>query len=155
MKEKIWRYDTIDLMDIADIYDGGEDIGEDVGEEWYFSKYDLWVDKLRILKKLINLTPHAVNLYKKDVLVETIEPSGIVPRLKEIEVQIDDLNGFPLMKKFFGEPEDMPEPQENTIYIVSALLAGQLKHRSDVVIPNDTIRNDKGQIIGCRGFAKI
>ena len=59
------------------------------------------------------------------------------------------------MEKSFNEVEGLPEPQENTIYIVSALVAGAAKDRDDLVIPNDIVRDDKGNIIGCKNLARI
>ena len=104
-----------------------------------------------------------------------IEKSGIVPRLKEVQKKVKTIrttatrqdevetdgydNGWnitvDIMKKSFTEIEGLPEPKENTIYIVSALVAGAAKNRDDLVVPNDIVRDDQGRIIGCRSLAKI
>jgi len=102
--------------------------------------------------ELINLTPHAINLIGEETL--TISPSGIIPRLSEVREDQGTINGFPIVKKSFGEIENLPEPKENTIYIVSALVAGAV-NRDDLVVPDGLVRNDKGQIIGCSGFARV
>ena len=56
----------------------------------------------------------------------------------------------------FGEVDGLPEPQEGTIFIVSALVAQALKGaRDDLVVPDDTVRDDRGVIIGCKSFARV
>ena len=108
--------------------------------------------------KIINCTPHDVNLITKNGNI-TFPRSGIIPRLTEQQQKINSVtvNGIEIdiMEKSFNEPEGLPEPQENTIYIVSALVAGAVKNRNDLFIPNDTIRDDQGRIIGCKNLARI
>ena len=108
--------------------------------------------------KVVNCTPHDVNLITGNGNI-TFPRSGIIPRLTEQQNKINSVivNGIKIdiMKKSFLEPEGLPEPQEGTIFIVSALVAGAVKHRDDLVIPNDTIRDDQGRIIGCKNLARI
>ena len=60
---------------------------------------------------------------------------------------------------FYGEIENLPEPEEGTIYIVSAvvLAAAKNKGRTDVVAPAtghpDCIRKD-GFIVSVPGFVR-
>jgi len=108
--------------------------------------------------KVVNCTPHDVNLITENGSI-TFPRSGIIPRLTEQQNKINSVNNngieIDIMSKSFLEPEGLPEPKENTIFIVSALVAGAVKNRDDLVIPNDIIRDDKGNIIGCRNLAKI
>ena len=108
--------------------------------------------------KVINCTPHDVVIISESGNI-TFERSGIIPRLKEVQQKINSINSngieIDIMKKSFLEPEGLPEPQENTIFIVSALVAGAIKNRDDLVIPNDTVRDDQGRIVGCKNLAKI
>ena len=57
----------------------------------------------------------------------------------------------------FGEVVGLPEPEEGTMYIVSALVFGATD-RKDVVAPATghplCVRNDKGQIISVPCFIK-
>jgi hypothetical protein len=107
---------------------------------------------------VVNCTPHDVNLVTENGNI-TFPKSGIIPRLTESQQKINSVtvNGIEIdiMKKSFLEPEGLPEPKEGTIYIVSALVAGAIKDRDDLVIPNDTIRDDKGNIVGCKNLARI
>jgi hypothetical protein len=133
--------------------------------------------------EIINCTPHDIVFVVENHIDDEfyaiekfiIKKSGIVPRLKEVERKIDTFkinvtrerdvetdgcdNGWHLyvdiMEKSFSEVEGLPEPKENTYYIVSALVAGACKNRDDLVVPNDTVRDDQGRIIGCRSLAKI
>jgi hypothetical protein len=104
--------------------------------------------------KMVNLTPHEVNIILLTGTI-TIEPSGIVPRLTEKSEQIGEVVGIPVFTKSFGDVQDMPNEEKGVIYIVSALAAGVLKHRNDVYIPNGTVRDEKGRIVGCTSLAKV
>ena len=108
--------------------------------------------------KLVNCTPHDVSLITEKGNI-TFPRSGIIPRLTEQQNKINSINSngieIDIMEKSFNEVEGLPEPQENTIYIVSALVAGAAKDRDDLVIPNDTVRDDQGRIVGCKNLAKI
>ena len=109
--------------------------------------------------KFINLTPHAIHIIVEGKPTITIEPSGIIPRLKEQQEEIGkfEIEGeiIPVMRKGYGEDEGMPASHPLTVYIVSALLAQAMPYRDDLYIPNDTVRDEKGRIIGCKSFARI
>ena len=104
---------------------------------------------------LINLTPHDINLFRGDELVEKVPSSGIA-RVSVRSEKVGEIDGFPISKNFYGEIIGLPEPQPGTFYVVSALVAqAAAERRTDLLVVNDTVRNEKGQIIGCRGFARI
>ena len=107
---------------------------------------------------VVNCTPHDVNLITTKGNI-TFPKSGIIPRLTEQQKKINSINSngieIDIMEKSFNEVEGLPGPQENTIYIVSALVAGACKNRDDIVVPNDTIRDGEGRIVGCKNLAKI
>lgn len=111
--------------------------------------------------ELINCTPHAINLVDNNGNVyTTIEPSGFLPRCEEkrelLKIEKVNKHVVNINKKFFGEVTGLPVEIENTYYIVSALVAQACKdERSDLLVPDDIVRNDKGQIIGCRSLAKL
>ena len=108
--------------------------------------------------KIINCTPHDITIVRTDgSFITTIPKSGIVPRLKEIVTDAGNISIeefiVPIRNKEFRECEGLPEKKDNTFLIVPALIASALL-RSDLLVPN-TIRNEKGQIIGCDSFAQI
>ena len=106
--------------------------------------------------EIINLTPHDVNFVTEngDELV-TINPSGSLARVSATTVTTGSLNGIPVTKTVYGEVEGLPDPTPDTVYIVSSLVASRVPERDDVFIPNESIRDDKGRIIGCRSLGRV
>lgn len=111
--------------------------------------------------KIINLTPHVLNLMPEgpDGPTITIPPSGQVARCVTYRVQVSTItaNGIsvPVNQTRFSEVFDLPEPQPDTIYVVSALTAQAVPHRPDVFIVDDTVRDEQGRIIGARALAHV
>jgi hypothetical protein len=105
--------------------------------------------------QLINCTPHTISLIVNNQTFN-LAPSGVSPRIKQERISSTfntQYGSIPLTKVEMGELVGLPEPADNTLYIVSLLVleAGKKKGRSDLVAP-DTVRDDKGNIIGCSGF---
>ena len=100
--------------------------------------------------RYVNLTPHAIILNDG----RTFEPSGSIARVAVSfsEIQSD------VCEQVYGEVENLPEPQPDTVYIVSGIVLGACSERSDVVAPatghNLTVRNDKGHIVSVPCFVK-
>jgi len=107
---------------------------------------------------LINLTPHDINI----VIVEggdkiTVPPSGIIARVSSNQKEVFKINNIPVYQTVFGEVENLPEPQNDTIYIVSTMVLSALEKagidRTDVVAPNtiNAIR-ENGQVVAITSF---
>lgn len=104
-----------------------------------------------IPNKFINLTPHTITLNNGT----EYHPSGKVARVE------NQFSNFccGISTVFYGEIENLPEPEEGTIYIVSAMVlaAAKEKGRTDVVAPAtghpDCIRKD-GFIVSVPGFVR-
>ena len=111
--------------------------------------------------QIINLTPHELNLMPAGPTgpVVTIPPSGQVARCATYRVQADTVTvdgiSVPVNQTRFGEVDNLPEPQPDTIYIVSALTAQAVPERSDVFVVDDAVRDDQGRIIGARALAHV
>ena len=106
---------------------------------------------------IINLTPHDVNYYVQDEILVTFpvistNPDDL-PRCEKFSetVEIPGLN-FKTYKTRFGEVNDLPEPADGVFYIVSALVRDRRQDRKDLLSPTDAVRDEKGRVIGCRGF---
>lgn len=105
--------------------------------------------------KLVNLTPHDVNLCDNDGnLIETVERSGSIARVSTTPGALEDWGlSVPVAgPTTWGEIEGLPEPQEGVVYIASLFVA-QIAKRRDVVSPgsgpNDNcIRDEQGRIAG-------
>lgn len=106
--------------------------------------------------KIINLTPHDVTIINEDNKV-TIAPSGIVARVSAKTVYTGEILNdlIPISKTEYGEIENLPDPIEDTCFIVSSLVAQRVRERTDIFIPNESVRDDKGRIIGCKSLGRI
>ena len=106
--------------------------------------------------RIINLTPHAINFVREDGSpILTVEPSGSLARVSVHTETTGEIAGIPATKSVYGKVEGLPEPEEGTIYIVSSLVAGRVPERKDVFIPNESVRDEKGRIIGCKSLGHI
>lgn len=104
----------------------------------------------------INLTPHDITIVV-DGRTEVIKPSGLA-RCKETSKQVGLVDGWiPVYETEYGEVSGLPEPAEDTIYIVSVIVAKakEVQARTDVYVPAKTIRDAAGNIIGCIGLNKV
>lgn len=102
-----------------------------------------------------NMTPHAVNFVDQDGdILRTVEPSGTVARVSVKTETIGKIDGIPVTSSVYGEIENLPEPEEGTVFIVSSLVAGRTD-REDVFIPNESVRDEQGRIIGCRSLGRV
>lgn len=105
--------------------------------------------------KIVNLTPHAIHITNEAGEIRTIEPSGVVARVSVTSKKFGVFDGVDIYKNEYGEVENLPAPDCNTMYIVSSLVASACKHRYDLVVPNDIIRDEAGRIIGCKSLAYV
>ena len=107
-------------------------------------------------KYLINLTPHKVTfLDESNNVIREIEPSGILARVTANTVALGMLEDIPVTSTEFGDVYGLPEEDDIHVYIVSSLVAQAMKDRNDIFIPNESVRDDKGLIIGCRSLGVI
>jgi len=102
--------------------------------------------------KIVNLTPHIIkisNLENLDII--EVEPSGTVCRVDVYQTEVDRLFGYiPIMQNRYGELIDLPNPEENTIFLVSSLVLSRIEHRNDVYAPDTgptAVRNATGHIV--------
>ena len=111
--------------------------------------------------KLVNLTPHTLNVYAADKTTELFSvPSSGTVRVATTELVVGDLNGVPVVKTEYGACEGLPAPEDGTTYIVSILVLQALNGtRNDVVAPNTSpkaaVRSADGKILGVTGFTVI
>ena len=105
---------------------------------------------------IVNLTPHALSLIVGPETV-TVPPSGTVARVTVTRepagaVTVDGVQ-VPLYRTTYGAVEGLPDPQPDTLYVVSALVASAARGRDDLVVPDDLVRDEQGRVIGARGLA--
>lgn len=104
-----------------------------------------------------NMTPHGVNIVNNNGEVITTFPSEGQIRLSQSTERVgslkaDDLE-IPISKTSFGEV-DLPAQDGETLYIVSSIVCQARPDREDLLIVNETVRDDSGRIIGCRSLSK-
>ena len=105
--------------------------------------------------KIINCTPHEINVVKEDGSILTIEASGIVPRCTQTEANVASINGIAVTKQVFGEVINLPEAQPETFLVVSRLVASAAKGRKDLLVPGPMVRGQDSRPCGCRGLSVI
>lgn len=127
--------------------------------------------------KIINLTPHLVNLYstadveetqqgsyKSLTLKEGVQPLAVFPsegvaRASAVKAEVDHLEiggqVVAVNATTYGTPEGLPESVEGTYYIVSALTAQAAGGRKDLLIVDSTVRDGDGRICGCTAFGRV
>ena len=106
------------------------------------------------MKKIINLTPHTLNFVFNETKID-IEPSGSIARVSAKDTPMNPINGIPVLKTEYGEIENLPAPEVDTIYVVSSLVAARCPEREDVFVPGRPIRDDQGRIIGSAGLSHV
>jgi hypothetical protein len=103
---------------------------------------------------IYNTTPHVVRIVdeKGNVVLEI--PRAAMPlRIQEESTFIRRFGDIPLVEKtFLGV--DLPPRMFEVFYIVSLPVA-QAVRRSDFIVPHDYVRDETGNVIGCRGFARL
>lgn len=116
---------------------------------------------------IVNLTPHTVRIVEgegEDLRVITELPAmGTVVRARQTDVPVGavEIDGIavPLVKTEFGEVENLPEPDGETMYVVS-LIAAQAamaggRTGKDLLYPSGVpVRDGAGQIVGVRALAR-
>lgn len=105
---------------------------------------------------LVNLLPHPVDLYDDNgVVVGSIPVTGRVARCRETRQVLGVVDGVKLTRTVFQrDVDDLPGPRAGTYLIVSRPVAEVLPERDDLVVPDELVRNERGEIVGCRSLCR-
>ena len=117
---------------------------------------------------LINLTPHAVTVFSATgETVATISPYGLIARVEKTGRQVDAETvavpefgddgetweyNIPIMVSSLSAVSGLPNEQTDVRFIVSAQVRVACNDRFDLVSPADLVRDEAGNVIGCRAF---
>ena len=113
--------------------------------------------------KLVNLTPHAITIHAEAFAgfaarVE-LPASGAVARCAVTSRSLGTVEhggvAIPVTTAALGAVTDLPEPSDGIAYAVSRIVAEACPARSDLYFPGEAIRDERGQIVGCRGLCQI
>lgn len=122
------------------------------------------------MTRVLNLTPHPVNIYREEEVVLTIPPSGTVARatMSNIELpplQIDNAS-IPTITISYDGVEGLPDPDSVDFIIVSSIVASVIKSnkslydvwRGKILVPDTSpasvVRDNDGRILGVRRFIR-
>lgn len=102
--------------------------------------------------KIKNFTPHPIHIcnYAGEV-TRVLQPEGLV-RLKTVTVPAGEIDGIPVTRTEFGQPEGLPEFKEGVFIVVSQLVKTALPSRSDLLVPAEVVRDENGNIVGCKSL---
>ena len=105
-------------------------------------------------QEVINMTPHPITICDDaGNILRKIMPCGRWIRLSRITVSAGfDVDGIPVTKTTFGYPIGLPPYEEGVYYVVSQLVKNTLTDRQDLLVPAETVRDERGRIIGCRSL---
>lgn len=104
------------------------------------------------MTKIKNFTPHPISICNNaGEIIRVIQPEGLV-RLKAVTVPAGEIDGVPVTRTEFGQPEGLPEFKEGIFIVVSQLVKTALPSRSDLLVPAEVVRDEKGNIIGCKSL---
>lgn len=100
------------------------------------------------------MTPHPITIVDdSNVVIKTIPASGNLIRLSTSTVDagfaVDDIK---VTKTVFDSPEGLPDYSLGTFYVVSQLVKNALPNRSDLLVPAEVVRDNNGNIIGCKSL---
>ena len=117
--------------------------------------------------KLVNLTPHVLNIVCKHTTL-AVQPSGKIARLVEKVLETlpavvvttgwgeANYHEIPVIVKAMEQIIDLPQPEDGVVYVASALVAKEAVNagRTDVLCPGMLVRDDKGVVSGCNGLVR-
>lgn len=109
--------------------------------------------------EVVNLTPHEVGFVLPDGTEKKFAPSGTIARCKAYTVQTGQcVMGIPVTETQMGDLEDLPDPVPGYVFVVSRVVADKAKKLGrvdDLFIPNESIRDSEGRIVGCRSLGRV
>lgn len=105
--------------------------------------------------EFINLTPYEVRVLADNDIPTVFPPAAVSARCTTKRQILGKIGDITITKTVFGETKNLPEPQEGVAYIVNRIVAEANPERKDLYIPDDTIRDQQGRIIGCRALTQV
>jgi hypothetical protein len=112
---------------------------------------------------LCNLTPHQLNFVGPDnntYMTLDPDPRGAarcdVTRRTVGEAVIDQQTSVPINSIAYGDVYGLPDPADNTLYVVSLPVAQALRNlRDDIMVVDELCRDTAGRIIGARALSRL
>jgi hypothetical protein len=108
------------------------------------------------MTQVINLTPHPITIVGQTGETLRVYPKAETPaRVTVKTVPAEPLaDGTPTVRTEFGTVQDLPEPTENTFFIVSQIVKSACLDRQDLLVPAELFRDGNGTILGCKSLSR-
>lgn len=105
-------------------------------------------------QRIVNLTPHSLNVVMPDGNIRVIAPSGGVARVSTQSSSDGDVDGIPVSTSVFGDLVGLPPIKDSVFLVVSRLVLEAAGKRRDLLAPGELVRDEKGAVVGCRGLSR-
>ena len=113
---------------------------------------------------IINKTPHKVTLVTESGNIDFLpdaEPARVSVTDREVDsLQLGEVSGSivsgSIVKASYGDVTGLPEPKDSPdikiFYLVSRFVQAALPERSDLLVPTKLVRDELGNVVGCKAF---
>lgn len=100
--------------------------------------------------KIINLTPHVVNIVDSEGNIQYSYSSSKKPARVDTDYAVVPFNEGPtIIKTTFTETINLPKEKDNVWYIVSSLVKQNEPERNDLLVPSHIVKNSNNKVLGC------
>lgn len=105
--------------------------------------------------KLVNCTPHKVDIMLGDGTIRSYPASGTIARCEQRDEVVALFDGIWVTRVTFKDVVGLPDKQDGVGYIVSRIVAAACPERDDLFYPGPTIKDEQGDVKGCKGLRVI
>ena len=107
------------------------------------------------MAKIVNCCKHDVEICDEyGNIIKVYKPSGYVARLAHRQKFVDDIDGIPVKVRENKRIVGLPEPEEDTFYIVSNIVMENCSYRRDIISCGGKYYNDDGSLRGWTAFER-
>ena len=108
--------------------------------------------------KIKNITPHTVVVFNADGSQSLFPPERDYPTprvQRELEL-VELVGGVEVVTRGKAFTTGLPDPEDNTLFIVSSVVLSENRDRGDLLSPNDPVKDPHNPriLMGCRGFQR-
>lgn len=103
---------------------------------------------------MVNLTAHPLTIIQEDGVAVIVPPSGRVARINMMRRKVDYLMGVPVYEVDQVGSEGIPDPEPGTVFVVSQLIQSAFPGRTDLLVPDQTLKRKDRTVIGARAFTR-
>ena len=105
--------------------------------------------------RIVNLTPHPISIIRMDEGITMELPSEGSARVATSSIRVGEINNVPVNRRQFGEVTGLPDPVDGVVLLVSRIVAEAAGDRDDLIMVDETIRDQDGRIVGAAAFSRL